>query len=256
MLCPSRSTLCQVSSISWSKQYLPKKITPVSISPIRKWDSDWMWLSLQLTSVISAFKALTLGLIRTGRAAQQSLLGQALASRALSSSGCCSTHVTGMAAGPHKLCDIWNWVTALPRCCHPPGAIHLCRQNRAGRNHQCRLQRCCCKACPVLFTAHLEWYRKFSWRSRAADHFLDTDKCQKRSAKSFLYKCSISLPEFLRCAAIQTSASFHLQALVIPKMVLPSSSAVQFQHSFMLVLVPVVLWNRDCFAFYERGIYL
>lgn len=244
MLC----TLCQVSSNPWSKQCPPKK-APVSISAIRKW--GLLWVDLCSTQGVPAahlsylsFQS-AVGLIRTGcslqlsRAAQQSHLGLALASR----------DVTGMAAGPPG---------SEPLPCHTAVTLLLpsgCA-DRTGlwEITECRDAKMLLEGLPSAIHSLL-LQETFSCRGIAADH-LDTDKCQKRSAKSFLYKCSISLPMLLRYAAIQTSASFHLQASVIPKMVVPSSSAVQFQHSFILVLVPVVLWNRDCFAFYERGIYL
>lgn len=200
---------------------------------------------------MSAFKALTLGLIRTqlqprarqgctaeppgagcGQQSPQQLgLLQHRCHRAVSS--------PPQTSAPPR-CDIWNGVSALSHCCHPPGPIQLCSQRRAGRNHRLQapeMPSCCFQAGPGLFTAYLECFMKYF----PADPFLDTYKCQKHSAKSFLYKYSISLAKFLRSAAIQTSASLHLQASVIPKMVLPSRSVVQFQHSFILLLVPVVL---------------
>lgn len=213
---------------------------------------------LQLPSVISAFKEVTLGLIRTQlqpRAQQSPGAGFGQQSpQQLRLLQRCHRDVTG----PHKPQPQHSVTPGTESLsCHiavtplvPPSPA-----DRTGLweiNHWVQLQKCCFSLIHSLSGMLQE---TFSQRSRAADHCLATDKCQKRPAKSFLYKCSISLPKFLRYSAIQTSASFHLQASV-PKMVLPSSSAVQLQPSFILLLVPVVLWNRDCFAFDERGIYL
>lgn len=127
----------------------------------------WIWIyaapkaCLQLTSVISAFRALTLGLIRTQLQswAQQSHLGQALASRALSSSGCwrCHRDVTG----PHKP-QAQHAVTpgteSLP--CHAAVTL-LVPSSPADRTGLGEItEGSCFKACPVLPTVYLECYRK------------------------------------------------------------------------------------------------